>query len=217
MGICGSSQNKNKEENRVAKVSEMKNDYEKTIMDCKITRDKIKSYIKKLERNEVTKKEKAKEALRGKNKEKAKLLLKQAKMYREQSHGSLSQLNMLEEQIVVIETAKQQSEALKVLQNGNKILKKLNEEVNIEKWEKVTEDLNELKIQQEEIGEFFKNRGIEENVYEDEVEKELEELMKRENIEIEAALPEARKSIVIESKNEKINQNKQVAPVLVEN
>ena len=42
---------------------------EKALLDCKMVRDKIKGYIKTLERNEKLKKTKAKESLREKKKE----------------------------------------------------------------------------------------------------------------------------------------------------
>ena len=52
------------------------NQEEKALLDCKMTRDKIKTYIKRLERNANLKKEKAKDALRAKNKDRAKYNLK---------------------------------------------------------------------------------------------------------------------------------------------
>ena len=44
------------------------NQEEKILLECKMTRDNIKSYIKRLERNANLKREKAKEALKLKNK-----------------------------------------------------------------------------------------------------------------------------------------------------
>ena len=199
MGPCSSNKKPKKEIQHIHKVSSMTDNTEKTILECKMCRDKIKTYIKSLEKNELLKREKAKMSLKTKDKERAKIYLKQSKMYKEQSVNATGQLNLIEEQIIQIETVRQQSEALKVLQQGNKVLKQLNEEVNIQKWEQVTDDLSEMKNQQEEIGNFFKNRGIEENVYEEEIDKEIENLMKIENLEIEQSLPEARE------KQEKIN------------
>ena len=49
---------------------------ESTILQCKISRDNIKNYIKRLEKNSNIKREKAKEALKEKKKDRAKYNLK---------------------------------------------------------------------------------------------------------------------------------------------
>ena len=169
---------------------------EQAILECKLVRDKIKSYIKRLEKNEQQRKEKAKLALKDKNREKAKLFLTQSKMYREQIQSANGQLNLIEDQIVRIETAQFQKEAFQVLQKGNEVLKQLQEEVNIDKWEKIADDMNEFRQQQEEIGNFLKSRGIDESQQEEEVNNELEKLMKYESIDVEVNLPDARKDVV---------------------
>jgi hypothetical protein len=166
------------------------NQQEQAIFDCKKTRDKIKDYIKSLERNEKIRRDKAKDALKEKNKDKAKLYLKQSKLYREQINAATGQLNIIEEQITQIETAQNQKEVIKVLEQGNKVLKSLTEEVSIEKWEKVTDDLTDLKQQHEEIANFFKNHGIDENQCDEEIDNELEKLMKIESEDLERVLPE---------------------------
>jgi charged multivesicular body protein 6 len=207
MGSCASNKKGNKDKPHVHKVSTMTDNVEKTILECKMCRDKIKIYIKSLEKNELLKREKAKNSLKSKDKERAKIYLKQSKMYKEQGVVASGQLTLIEDQILQIETVRQQSEALKVLQQGNKVLKQLNEEVNIQKWEQVTDDLNEMKQQQQEIGNFFKSHGIEEQVYEEEIDKEIENLMKMENVEIQQSLPEAREKlekIEVEEKGKKI-------------
>ena len=180
-----------------AKSRQLKlNQQEKAIFECKRTRDKIKDYIKSLQRNEQIKREKAKEALKGQNKERAKLFLKQSKLYHEQINSATGQLNIIEEQITQIETAQHQKEILKVLEQGNKVLKSLTEEVNVERLERITDDLSDLKQQQDEVANFFKNHGIDQNQYEEEVDKELEQLMKLQNGELELALPIANKKNV---------------------
>jgi uncharacterized protein Yka (UPF0111/DUF47 family) len=90
-----------------------------------------------------------------------------------------------------IESAKQMKEAYKVLENGNNVLKKLNEEVNIEKWERIADDLSDLKQQQDEIGNFFKSHGIEQSEFEEEVDKELDDLFKSVSQQEIESLPEA--------------------------
>jgi charged multivesicular body protein 6 len=191
MGICNSKNSKREKANEntntnvinkpvsvnVHKVSTMKAD-EKAIMNCKLCRDKIKDYIKKLEKNEILKKEKAKTALISKDKTRAKMFLNQGKMYREQINIANGQLTMIEEQITGIESALIQKDALSVLNEGNKILKQLNEEVNIEKWENIKEDMESIKEQQDEIANFLKSHNINEDKYEEELNEELERLNK---------------------------------------
>ncbi len=162
---------------------------EQAIMDCKMTRDKIKSYIRNLERTEKARKEKAKEALKNKNKDRARMYLMQSKLYREQITVASGQLNLIEEQIVQIDTMRFQREAVKVLEQGNKILEDLSKEVNIEKWEKIADDMSELKQQQDEIGNFLKSHSIDQTEYEEAVDKELENLMKLEGEAIDSSLP----------------------------
>ena len=81
---------------------------------------------------------------------------------------------MIENQISQIETAQSQKDALTVLKEGDEVLKKLQSEVNVEKFQEIADDMEELKKQNNEISEFFKSRGIEE---EEEVNDELDKLI----------------------------------------
>ena len=172
---------------------------EKTILQCKITRDNIKNYIKKLEKNSKLKREKAKESLKQKNKDRAKYNLKLSKMYSEQIKNAESQLTMLEEQISNLESAITQKEALKILEKGNEVLKNLQNECNIEKWEKISDDMNEIKEQQDEINQFFRDKNIED--IDDDIENEMNKLMESDN---DLELPSANQNEihVEENKNE---------------
>jgi len=151
---------------------------EQAIIDCKICRDKIKTYIKKLEKQELLKKNQAKTELKNNNRDKAKRLLNQSKIFNEQIKVANGQLEMIMDQITQIESAQMKRGALQVLEQGNAILRKLNEEVNIEKWEKVSDDLSEMKQQQDEISYFLNNHRIDQNKFDDELNNELEELEK---------------------------------------
>jgi len=163
------------------KISSKKLDKEEeAIIKCKLTRDDIKRYIKRLEKNELLKKNKAKESLKSKDRDRAKMYLQQSKFYKEQINIANGQLSILEDQIMQIESAKQMKNAIKVLEDGNKILKQLNQEVNIEKWEKITDDMNEMKQQQDEIGNFLRNHSIDQSEYNEAVDRELEALMELE-------------------------------------
>ena len=186
------------------------NQEEKALLDCKMTRDKIKTYIKRLERNANLKKEKAKDALRAKNKDRAKYNLKLSKMYQEQIKTADAQLTMLEEQIANIEQATTQRDAMKVLEKGNEVLKNLQSECNIEKWEKISDDMQDIKDQQDEINQFFRDRNM--NDVDDDVEEEMNKLMESEKNDIENELPSANKNEIYieeeknENKKEKITE-----------
>ena len=178
---------------------------EQAILKCKMTRDNIKKYIKNLERNANLKKENAKKALQDKNRDKARLHLRMEKMFREQIKVAEGQLNMIEEQISQIETAVSQKDVMTVLQEGNAALKKLQEEVNIEKMQEIKEDLEELKDKNDEISQFFKDRGIDE---EESVNDELNKLIASVQQEAEAELPTANKEKLEEEKQKEKNEEK---------
>ena len=181
------------------------NKEEKAILECKMTRDNIKSYIKRLERNANLKRDKAKEALKSKNKERAKYNLKLSKMYQEQIKTADSQLTMLEEQISNLEQATTQRDAMKVLEKGNEVLKNLQKECNIEKWEKISDDMNDLKEQQDEINQFFRDRSM--NDVDDDVEEEMNKLIESTKSDIEQELPSANTNHIFVEGNK--NDNKQ--------
>lgn len=200
MGICNSNKkDKGREDHRrpTANVSKL-NVEEKTVLQLQICRDNIKAYIKRLTINEDKRKQKAKEELKRKDRDKAKIYLSQAKLYREQATVATGQLTMIQEQVDRIHSAMEQREVIKVLEQGNKVLKDLNEEVNIEKWERIADDMNELKQQQDEIANFLKNHNIDEQQYEDEINKELEKMMIDQGVAGNILLPDARKHDILE-------------------
>ena len=85
-------------------------------------------------------------------------------------------------------------------------MKKLQEEVNVEKLQEISDDLNEIKEQNDEITQFFKDRGIEEN--DEELDNELSNLInsvQKEDAKID--LPQANKEILKE--NNEINKEKE--------
>ena len=194
------------------KKSAKLNTDEKAMLDCKLARDKIKQYIKRLEKNAALKKEKSKEALKAKNKDRARMLLKQSKMYSEQIKSADGQLNMIEDQISALETAFIQRDCLKTLEQGNAALKQLQSECNIEKWEKVRDDLEDMKEANNEITDFFKEKGIGEEEVEEDVNKEMEELTKQLSKELDIDLPDAHNEEVVvpEEQKEEVKQKKQL-------
>ena len=182
---------------------------EQAILKLKVVRDDIKKYIKKLENNAKTKREKAKEALQSKNKDRAKLNLRMEKMFQEQVKTAYGQLEMIETQINQIEAAQSQKDVMTVLQEGNAALKKLQEEVNVDKLQEISDDMEELKAKNDEITEFFKERGIDE---EESVNDELDKLIASVQSEAGAELPSANKEKLEEEeeKEKEVKENKKV-------
>ena len=189
------------------------NEEERALLNCKLCRDKIKKYIKSLEKNVALKKEQAKEALKNKNRDRARFFMRQGKMYEEQIKSSDGQLQMIETQITQIENAQNQKDVFTVLKEGNDVLKKLQEEVNVEKMQEVADDLDDLKEKNDELTQFFKDRGIEEN--EEELDDDLNKLI--ESVQKEDAkidLPSANKENL--EGNEEVSNKVQNKKVLVE-
>jgi len=128
---------------------------------------------------------------------------------------------MIQDQIIQIENAQMKKDALVVLEQGNAVLKKLNEEVSIEKWEKVSDDLNDVREQQNEISEFLNTRGIDQQAFDDEINNELADLennLLKENQNVEAELPSVKsKKDEGENVNVNVNVNKEEEKVAVEN
>lgn len=164
---------------------------DKAILDCKQARDKIKSYIKRLEENEKNQKQKAKELLKQKEKDKAKYCLAQSKMYKMQIENSQNQLAAVEEQINRLDIAKTQQNVFNVLENTNQVLRDLQKEVNVERLEKIGEDLNDIKAANDEVTNFFKNHNVDIEQNEEDINKEMEQLMKMDNYQVEGSLPDA--------------------------
>ena len=116
---------------------------------------------------------------------------------------------MIENQIIQIESATSQRDVFSVLKQGNEVLKKLQSEVNVEKFQEVADDLDELKDQNNELTEFFKARGIED---EEDVNEELDKLIDTVQKETGMELPDANKEVLEEEKTEeKVKEKKKVA------
>ena len=200
MGICGTGSNERKvRERKPVKLDET----EKAILECKQCRDKIKQYIKKLSQREKKCHEKAKELVRTKQKDRAKIYLRQSKLHREQIKVSDGQLEMVESQIARIESAQNLQECMACLKQGNEVLSKLQSTIKLEEWEKVKDDMDELKEKDKEVSDYLKEYGINEAEYNEEVDKELDKLMNEVNGGAKIDLPSVPKEELKEDKNKK--------------
>ena len=152
-------------------------DTEKAILDCKSMRDKIKRYIKSLEQKEQNSMNKVRELLQKKQRDRAKFYLKQSKLFSEQTKIADGQLETINQQISNIETTANMNECAAVLNRGNTVLKQLQKEVSIEHWENIRDDLDELKERDDEIKEFFKEKGIEQEELDEQCDDEINKLL----------------------------------------
>jgi charged multivesicular body protein 6 len=84
---------------------------------------------------------------------------------------------MIEEQMLLIESTKNQKDVMSVISQGNKVLRELQKEVNIEKWEKISDDLNDLKNNQSEIASFFMEKGVNISELDKTLDMEVEKLI----------------------------------------
>ena len=175
MGICGSGSNERKVRERKPITL---NETENAIIQCKTCRDKIKQYIKKLEKRQNNCLEKAKQLLSSKERDRAKIYLRQKKLHQEQIKISEGQLEMVENQIQQIESTQNLQECMACLKQGNEVLSKLQSTIKIDEWEKVKDDLDELKEKDKEIGNYLKEYGIDEAEYDEQVNKEYDKLLK---------------------------------------
>ena len=207
MGPCVSTKNKKSKE--VKKRENVLSQNEKVLLECKQCRDNIKLYIKKLERTSNVKREKAKELLKNKQKDRAKLYLKQSKFHLEQVKISEAQLTMIEEQINNIQSTTQMLEIQKVLEKGNNVLKEMQKEMNVEKWEKIKDDMDELQEEQNEINQFFREHDIDVQQADDEVNEMFNKMEKELGLN-EEKLPEVPQGkIVIDDNKEKEEEKKE--------
>ena len=203
MGICGAAQGERKVKQK--KTIQL-NETENAILECKKCRDKIKQYIKRLSQKQLKSREKAKELVRSKQKDRAKVYLRMAKLHVEQIKVSEGQLEMVENQISQIESTQNLQECMNCLKQGNEVLKNMQNTIKIEEWEKVKDDMDELKEKDQEISDYLKEYGIDEAQYDDEVNKELDKLLNEVQGENKIDLPSVPKN---EIKNENTeNKNK---------
>ena len=180
---------------------------EKAILDCKSCRDKIKRYIRNLEQKEQKTLTKVKELLSIKQRDRAKLYLKQSKLFSEQAKIADGQLDMINQQINNIETTSNMNEYTKVLRKGNEVLQQLQNEVSIEHWDEIRDDLDELKDREKEIGDFFREKGVDENEFDEQCDEEINKIMneiKRSKIN----LPNVPSEQIPEDSVENINNDK---------
>ena len=178
--------------------------FDNAIIKAKSARDEVKKYIKRMENSRDKQKELAKEQLKNGNRDNAKLYLGRSKAFETQITVGQGQLSMLIEQIIQIDQAKSEIGAMKALEDGNKLLKSLQDQISIEKWEKVQEDMNEARDKKSELDEFFARNHISSEDVDEEVEREIEKLMNN-SLNLPDVSKKPKKQIENQEENEEYN------------
>ena len=209
MGVCFSNQGERKV--RQKKTIQL-NETENAILECKKCRDNINQYIKRLSLKQTKSREKAKELVRSNQKDRAKVYLRMAKLHGEQIKVSEGQLEMVQNQISQIESSQNLQEIMNCLKQGNEVLKNMQNTIKIEEWEKVKDDLDELKEKDKEISNYFKEYGIDEEQCNEEVNNDLDKLLNEIQGGNKVDLPSVPKEEISEDKDkvEQINVKKKV-------
>ena len=123
-----------------------------------------------------------KELVKKNKNERSKIYLKQFKLYEMEIENAETQNSIIEEQIHKIESNRILIECQNVLSNGNKILKEFQNKNNVANWERIKDDMFDLKAEQDEINDFLKSHNIDENEYNEDIEKEMPDMEKEFNL-----------------------------------
>ena len=139
------------------------NENDRVIAELKLTRDKVKNYLKKLEASISSCQVCVKDCIRSKQKDKAMLALRKQKYLEKNLENGRGQLLNLEGQILSIENAQIQKNVYEALKEGNEYLKNLNKELTVEDVNKLMEDTAEAIEYQQEVGRILSQQGIQED------------------------------------------------------
>ncbi|OHT11095.1 Charged multivesicular body protein 6 [Tritrichomonas foetus] len=150
MGCSGS---KAKPVNKAEQVSKEKTD--QAILDLKITRDRLKKYQKQQEHCSELELQKAKELLKNKQTDRARIVLKQKKAREVYINNAEKMLQNIEQQIYNIENKQMEMEVFDNLKATNDILKHMNDLMPVEEVERIMDENAEQNDRLEEIGDLL--------------------------------------------------------------
>ena len=162
------------------------NKNDKAIAELKLTRDKVKNYLKKLESSIDSCKSAVKECIRSKQKDKAMLALRKQKYLSKNLETGRGELLNLETLILNVENAQIQKNVYEALERGNEFLKSLNQQLTLNDVEKLMEETQDAIEYQQQIGEALAQQGIKED--DNDLLEEFEKLDQAEALEFEVPL-----------------------------
>ena len=139
------------------------NENDKVIAELKLTRDKVKNYLKNLEHNISTIQSCVKECIRNKQKDKAMLALRKQKYLQKTLEQGRNQLLNLESQILSVENALIQKDVYEAMKQGNEFLKNMNKALTVEDVATLMEETEDAIEYQQEVGRILAQQGIQED------------------------------------------------------
>ncbi|XP_012277951.1 charged multivesicular body protein 6 [Orussus abietinus] len=163
-------------------------EHDKAVLQLKQTRDKIKQYQRRIEQSKEKERELLKKLIQNDQRERAKLLLKRRKKFRDYDQileTSDNQLENLERMVHDLEFAQVEMKVVDGLKIGNAALKSLHEVLKIEDIEKVMDDTREGIEKQRELDELLSGEFSEED--ERDITAELEDLLAKN---VEESMPD---------------------------
>ncbi|CAI5756553.1 unnamed protein product [Candida verbasci] len=163
---------------------------DKAIFQLKQQRDKIKQYQTKLNYIVIKQTNLARKAITNGQPDRAKFYLQSKKRQESVINKTYEQLTNLEKLIDTIEFKLIEKDVIYGLKQGNEILNKLNNEMKIEKIDKILDDLEDNKIKVNEVSEALGSGHNLNRAEEDEVDAEFNKLNEEINGVSESKLPE---------------------------
>ncbi|CAG9319069.1 unnamed protein product [Blepharisma stoltei] len=160
---------------------------DKAIAELKITRDKVKTYQRKLETNIEHCKQAVKQCIKKKNKDRALLALRKQKFLDKNLETTRGELLTLEVLINDIENAQIQKNIYDSLKKGNEFLQNINQQLTLDDVEKLMEETFEAVEYQQKVSEALSQQGLKQD--DKDLLKELERLDSLEALEVD--LPNA--------------------------
>lgn len=173
---------------------------DKAILDLKLQRDKLKQYKKKIQVVLDSEVELAKDALKKGDKKRALLALRKKKYQEGMLTKTDEQLETLENLTSSIEFALVQKDVVYGLEQGNKVLKEINQEISLDRVERLRDETEEGIAYQEEVSAMLISNIS--NADEEDVQAELEALEQQERAKLpqkQPAFPEVPKDKIEES------------------
>ncbi len=180
--------------------------YQKTTQDLDKNIEEQELKIKNLETKCKALEDEAKAKLKAKDRSGAARLVAKKKKYVEQIKQLEGAVAMMEEQKMMLDNTIQLSGVMKTIKNTNAVVKEAAKELNIDELDKMKEEMDDLKADQEELTGFFKEYGQQntEDVGEDLA--ELEAQMEKEEA---GELPSANVEVLNPSQLQKVQKKEE--------
>ncbi|CEP02253.1 Snf7 [Plasmodiophora brassicae] len=130
-------------------------DRDKAVYDLKVQRDRLKKFIVKNDALVVRETEVARELVKAKQKEKAKLVLRKKRLHESMIEKSMAKMANIEELVNSIQFAEITAQVFAALKEGNEALQSINAQMDIDDVDKLMEDTAEAVAYQEQISEML--------------------------------------------------------------